>query len=112
MKKMVLGIAVAAAAVVSGASAANAAPWQPVNQREARLEMRIEHGLRSGALTRAEVIGLRNRLHSLERLERSFRRNGLSLAERRVLDVRFDALSRSIRVQASDRQVRSGFHRH
>jgi hypothetical protein len=64
--------------------------------------------MRSGTLTRAEATSLTGRVRALERLETSFRRNGLSAAERHVLDQRFDALARSIRVQTSDRQVRPG----
>jgi hypothetical protein len=113
MKKLVLGIAAGAAALISFSGTANAAPWQSINQREARLEMQIRQGVRSGVLTRVEAAKLTNRLNGLERLERNFRRNGLTMAERRVLDQRFDALARSIRVQMADRQVHRGrgFHR-
>lgn len=107
MTKIALGVAAATAALVSFAGSASAAPWQSVNQREARLEMQIRQGARSGVLTHAEATSLRKRLHALERLEISFRRNGLTLAERRLLDQRFDALARSIRVQMADRQVRN-----
>ena len=117
MKKFTIGLAAAAAALVSVAGTAQAAPWQSpaawqsINQREARLEMRINAGVRSGTLTRGEARSLRNRLAALEQLERNFRRNGLTMAERRVLDARFDALSRSIRIQTADRDVR-GDHDH
>ena len=112
MKRFAIGLAATAAALVSVAGAAQAAPWQSpaqwqsINQREARLEMRINAGVRAGTLTRAEARSLRNRLVALERLERNFRRNGLTMAERRVLDARFDALSRSIRIQTADRDGR------
>jgi hypothetical protein len=112
MKKFAIGLAAAAAALVSIAGPAQAAhwqspaAWQSINQREARLEMRINAGVRAGTLTRAEARSLRNRLVALERLERNFRRNGLTMAERRLLDARFDALSRSIRIQTADREVR------
>jgi hypothetical protein len=124
MKKFAFTLA-AAAALVSAAGTAQAAPWysnnghevaswQSINQREARLEMRINAGLRNGTLTRAEARNLRDRLVALERLERNFRRNGLTMAERRVLDARFDALSRSIRIQTADRDFRGdhGFDDH
>lgn len=106
MKKMVMALAASAAALVSMSGAANAAPWQSVNQREAALSVRIDQGLRSGALTRAEAQSLRSRLRVLERLEISYRRNGLTIAERRILDRRFDALSRQVQVQKHDRQFR------
>lgn len=107
MKKLFVGLAAGAAALMSFAGAAQAAPWQSINQREARLEVQISHGVRSGALTRAEAARLTNRLHQIERLERKFRRNGLSFAERRVLDQQFDALSRSVHRQMADRQAGS-----
>ena len=104
MKKLIVGLAAGAAAMVSFSGAANAAPWQSINQREARIEMQIRQGLRSGTLTRVEAVRLTNSLHQLERLEASFRRGGLTIAERRVLDQRYDALARTVRQQTADRQ--------
>ena len=43
-------------------AAASAAPWQSVNARQARLDARIDQGIRSGALTRGEAMRLRPRL--------------------------------------------------
>lgn len=108
MKKLIIGLAAGAAALTSFAGAANAAPWQSINQREGRLEVQIRHGVRTGALTRPEAVRLADRLHGLERLERNFRRGGLTMSERRVLDQRFDALARSIRKQSADRQTGHG----
>ncbi|HJQ17090.1 hypothetical protein [Novosphingobium sp.] len=110
MKKLILALVGTAGAIVPLSGTAQAAPWQSVNQHEARLEMQIWQGVRSGALTRAEAVRLQNRLNALERLEVNFRRGGLTMAERRVLDQRFDALARSIRLQLADRQFR-GNHR-
>jgi len=106
MKKMAIALAASAAALVSISGTANAAPWHSVNQREAALSMRIDQGVRSGALTRAEAQTLRSRLRALERLEISYRRNGLTMAERRILDRRFDTLSRQVQLQKHDRQFR------
>ena len=113
MKKLIIGLTAGAAALVSLAGTANAAPWQPINQREARLEMQIRHGARTGALTPVEARRLSDRLYGLERLEQNFRRGGPTPAERRVLDQRFHELERSIQVQMADRQVGHGhgFHR-
>jgi len=113
MRKLFVGLTAGAAALVSLAGTANAAPWQPINQRETRLEMQIHHGVRSGALTPIEARRLGDRLNGLERLEQNFRRGGLTPAERRVLDQRFHELERSIQVQTADRQVgyERGFHR-
>ena len=113
MRKLFIGLTAGAAALVSFAGTANAAPWQPINQREARIEMQIHHGIRTGALTRVEAARLSDRLNGLQRLEQNFRRGGLTPAERNVLDQRLDALERSIHVQMADGQVGygRGYHR-
>jgi hypothetical protein len=49
---------------------------------------------------------LRNEFQRLARLERQYRRGGLSWSERRDLDRRFDRLSAQIRVQRHDAQDR------
>jgi hypothetical protein len=113
MKKLITGLAAGAVALISFAGTANAAPWQqPINQREARLEMQIRHGVRSGALTRVEAARLSDRLHGVEQLEQNFRRGGLTFAERRMLDQRLDALERSIHMQMADGQLGYGRHFH
>lgn len=98
-----LGIATAAFPAV-----ANAAPWQTINQRQANIEARINQGIRSGSLNRAEATRLRSQFRDLGRLEARYRasRPGLTLAERRDLDRRYDALSARVRVQKNDRQYR------
>ncbi|HWW28010.1 MAG TPA: hypothetical protein VNZ85_19160 [Caulobacter sp.] len=104
MKRTVLALA-ALAAVAAAPLAAQAAPWQTINQRQANLEHRIDQGVRNGSLTRSEAQRLRGEFRSLSRLEASYRRsNGLSMRERADLDVRFDRLSRQIRAERHDRQ--------
>jgi hypothetical protein len=106
MKKftlMLAGLGIAASAVPMTAAMAASYPapayqaWQSINQ-----------GVRSGQLTRSEAARLRAEFNSLVRLEAQYRRSrpGLTLAERRDLDRRFDALSARIRVQKHDRQHR------
>ncbi|MGK6318142.1 hypothetical protein [Sphingomonas sp. DT-204] len=102
--KIVAGLSLAAAVAVP--SVASAQAWQSINARQARLDARIDQGIRSGALNRAEAARLRTDFRALARLERRYRVNGLSLAERRDLDRRFDALSARIRVQKHDRNHR------
>lgn len=96
-----LGIAVAAVP-------AQAQGWQSVNARQARLDARIDQGIRSGSLNRREAVRLRTQFRDLARLESRYRasRPGLTVGERRDLDRRFDALSARIRVQKNDRQIR------
>lgn len=94
-------VAVAAPAV------AQAAPWQSINQRQARLDARIDQGIRSGALNRNEAYRLRTDFRGLANLEQRYRRsNGLSGWERQDLNRRFDALSARVQIQKRDRQVR------
>jgi opacity protein-like surface antigen len=104
MKRTLLALA-ALAAVAAAPLAAQAAPWQTINQRQANLEHRIDQGVRNGSLTRSEALRLRGEFRSLSRLEASYRRsNGLSMRERADLDARFDRLSRQVRSERHDRQ--------
>ncbi|HEX2561050.1 hypothetical protein [Phenylobacterium sp.] len=79
--------------------------WQNLNQRQARLEQRIDAGVRNGQLTQAEAARLRAEFQDILRLERRYRQNGLSPAERADLDQRFDQLAASIRDERRDRQA-------
>lgn len=108
MKRVLFPLATIAAALCTLSAPASAAPWQSINQRQVNLQSRIDQGVRSGALTRAEARDLRTRFATLNRLEASYRRSrpGLTARERTDLDRRFDQLSRSIRVQQNDRQQR------
>jgi hypothetical protein len=110
VNKTMTGMIAASVAVLSLSAAAQAAPWQSINQRQANLDNRIDNGVRDGSLTRREADRLRNQFYRLQRLERQYRRNGLSWRERRDLDRRFDALSAQIRSQRHDGQNR-GDHR-
>jgi Ni/Co efflux regulator RcnB len=106
MKRTLLALA-ALATVAAAPLAAQAAPWQSVNQRQANLEQRIDQGVRNGSLTRPEAKRLRNEFRSITRLEASYRRsNGLSMRERADLDARFDRLSRQVQVERHDRDDR------
>lgn len=105
MKKfLAMAVAVSALAVAAPASAQQ---WQSINQRQANLDQRIDVGVRNGSLTRAEASRLRDEFHDLARLEARYRSSyGLSQAERRDLDRRFDALSARIRYERHDRDDR------
>lgn len=105
---MKIATALVAAATMAAflPSTADAQRWQSMNQRKANIERRIDMGVRNGSLTRREATNLRTRFANLRRLEWRYSRNGLSWAERRDLDRRYNALSNSIRVQRHDRQDR------
>lgn len=108
MKKIALLIAGLgiAAATVPAASAQQG--WQGINQRQAQLDQRIDRGVRSGQLDRREAARLRAEFRGIAQLEHRYRRSapGLTMAERRDLDRRFDALSRKIRWERRDRDYR------
>lgn len=127
MKKFTIllaGLGMAATAIPATAMAAPApnhgydygynqgGAWQNINARQDRIERRINQGIRSGALTRSEATRLRAQFREIARLEARYRasRPGLTMAERRDLDRRFDVLERSIRIQKNDRDNR-GDHR-
>jgi hypothetical protein len=104
MKKLILAavsLGLSAAAVPASAQA-----WQNINQRQARLDQRIEQGVRNGALTRPEARRLRAEFNQLVRLENRYRVGGLSRWERSDLSRRFDALSARVRYERNDRQDR------
>lgn len=106
MKKF-LAMAVAASALAVAAPA-SAQSWQSINQRQANIDSRIDAGVRSGDLTRAEAMRLRGEFNDLARLEARYRSsNGLSMSERRDLDMRFDRLSAQVRFERNDRQDRN-----
>jgi hypothetical protein len=106
MKKL-LAMAVTASALAMAAPAA-AQSWQTINERQANLDARIDAGVRSGDLTRNEAVRLRAEFRDLARLEARYRSSyGLSPAERRDLDMRFDRLSAQIRFERNDRQDRN-----
>ncbi len=106
MKKfslIIAGLAIAAAALPA---TANAQAWQNINARQTQIERSINQGIRSGALTRREATGLRAEFRQIAQLEYRYRqsRPGLTLAERRDLDRRFDVLARKVRWEKNDRQ--------
>lgn len=109
MKKIALliaGLGIAAATVP--AASAQHGSWQGINQRQAQLDQRIDRGVRSGQLNRREAVRLRAEFRQIANLEHRYRRSapGLTMAERRDLDRRFDALSRKIRWERNDRNYR------
>ena len=125
MKKFAIllaGLGIAAATVPATAFAAPApgygamqqGGWQNINARQQRIEARINQGIRSGALSRREATQLRAEFRSLERLEAQYRRSrpGLTMAERRDLDRRFDALSARVMIEKHDRDGRNGHNGH
>ncbi|MCC2978363.1 hypothetical protein LK533_17070 [Sphingomonas sp. PL-96] len=113
MKKIALMIAGLGIAVTALPTAASAAPWQGVNQRQATIERRIDQGVRSGQLNRREAVQLRTEVRQIAQLENRYRRSGggLSVSERRDLDRRLDQLTARTRYEKHDRQEHRGHRR-
>ena len=81
-----------------------------LSEREYRLEQRIEHGWRTGELTRPEYRRLRFELTDIERADRYYRADGfLSQREVRELHARLDALSREVFRETRDVERRYGY---
>jgi Spy/CpxP family protein refolding chaperone len=108
MKRFLMPLAAAAALAAAVPAIADAAPWQSINQRQANLDHRIDQGVRNHSLTRPEATQLRSDFRQLARLEAQYRRSrpGLTAAERRDLDRRFDNLSQRIYAERHDWQRR------
>jgi hypothetical protein len=110
--KRLIAIAMSATVAALAVPAASAAPWQSINSRQAKLDRRIDVGIRNGSLTRTEARNLRSEFHDIARLEARYRSHGLSMSERADLDRRFDALSAKIRYDRHDRDYRYGDRRY
>ncbi len=107
MFRTMVGIGLASVAMMALPAPASAQPWQSINDRQERLDHRIDMGVRNGSLTRFEANRLRNEFNRIAFLENRYRRDGgLSWSERRDLDRRFDNLSRQIRFERHDGQDR------
>jgi hypothetical protein len=103
---LILAVSTTTAAAYSPAAAQS---WVSINQRQQMLEQRIDAGMRTGQLTASEAAGLRAQYRDIANLEMGYRSGGLSAAERRDLDRRFDRLSASIRAERHDPQVAGGW---
>jgi len=110
MNKTILTLLAAASLAGAAAPAFAQGPrpsdWQPLAQRQDKIEQRIDQGMRSGQLTRREGRELRNQFHSLLRLEARYQRDGLNFRERADLQHRYDALSQRVRFEKHDDQTR------
>jgi len=107
MKKLLIPI-LAATALISAAAPASAAPWRGVNERQARLDHRIDMAVRHHRISFREARALRGEFRQIARLEANYRRTGGGLSgwERADLDRRFDQLSFRIRYEVADRDGR------
>jgi len=120
MKKILLSIAAVSAIAATALPAAAMAQshdrgyhdrggWNHGGDRVARLDQRIEMGVRSGGLDRREARRLKGDLRETARLEARYSRDGLTRWERNDLDRRFDRISAEIRVERRDRDYGYGY---
>jgi len=105
-----LFIALAATSAIAAAAPAAAQPGYGGNGygngngngnievRADQLQMRLQAGLRSGAITRSEAAPLREQLRELTRLENLYARDGISGRERADLQGRINTLRQGIRM--------------
>lgn len=113
MNRLLLGLAISAAAITGPAAAQtpdNRYQDWPGSYRDdddggrgnmsARIEQlreRIDSGVESGAISRREALSLRSSLRSLTQLERRYSRNGLNNEERQDLQSRLRSLRQEVR---------------
>jgi hypothetical protein len=91
------------------AFANHGSPDGGLNEREYRLEQRIEQGWRSGELSRQEYRRLNYELREIERAGRYFKADGiLSARELGQLHARLDGLSRAVYRDTRDLERRAG----
>ncbi|MFT4251891.1 MAG: hypothetical protein QM608_05365 [Caulobacter sp.] len=109
MKKIILPIV--AVSALAAATVPAAAMAQPINQRQAQLEQRIDRGVRNGDLNRHEARRLHGELREVARLEHRYRAGGLNGWERADLDRRLDRISAQIRYERHDRDYGYGYGR-
>jgi hypothetical protein len=112
MKKILLSIAAVSAIAVAVPAIASAQSygydrggwshvddrggWDHGGDRAARLDQRIDIGVRNGTLNRRGAVRLKSELRDTARLEARYSRDGLSRGERAELDRRFDRISAQI----------------
>lgn len=89
-------LTMAALSGLSVAAPAAAQPWNSHRTQSAELQMRIDEGVRSGAISRRELRPLRDSLQQLVMLERQFGDQGISGREHAVLQQRSASLRQQI----------------
>jgi len=104
MKKTTLFLA-ATAALTLGASAASAAPWLPIIERQAMMNDRIDAGLARGEITPSQASLMRADMASLVSLEGRYRYGGLSSREKLDLDRRYAAIDDQVSLAMADGAV-------
>lgn len=83
---------------------------QQINARQDRQMDRIQAGMRSGQITRAEFRELMHEQHTIRAMEQHFRADGrISTREFQRLEHVLDVANRNIRAEKHDRQARHAY---
>jgi len=96
MKMKYVYMTMAAVSALAVAAPVAAQPWNGGQSHSAQLQMHLDGGMQSGAITRREAMPLRTSLNELMRMERLFGRNGFNRSERNTLQLRSASLHRMI----------------
>jgi len=110
----IIFIALAATSVIAAAAPAAAQSggygggYGNAQLRSDQLQVQLQAGIRSGAITRAEAVPLREQLRQLTRLEGLYGRDGISGRERADLQHRINSLRQGIRTAERGRGGRYG----
>lgn len=90
--------AAAPASAQSGGYGGNGYGNANIEVRADQLQMRLQAGVRSGAITRSEAMPLREQLRELTRLEMLYARGGINGRERADLQQRMSSLRQALRM--------------
>lgn len=112
MNKIIF-IALAATSAIAAAAPASAqssgySGYGSGQVRSDQLRLQLQAGVRSGAISRAEAMPLRDQLLQLTRLERLYARDGISGRERADLQHRINSLRQGIRIAERGGEGRYG----
>ena len=83
--------------------------WDNLNQRQAQFNQRLTMAVRDRRISQRQADYLRTEFRTIARLERQYRRNGLTVNERADLDRRFDRLETTFRAQVNATQYGYGY---
>jgi TolA-binding protein len=114
MKKLLITMTMIsglAAAAPAAAQYAQANAGMGISNRISQLETRLQAGIQAGVVDRYEAQSLRQQLRDLNRLERQYSRNGLTVQERQDLQMRIRAARQQLRTADGgryDRDMRYG----
>jgi hypothetical protein len=108
MKKIIIALAATTAFAGAAPAAAQYAGGGYGQIRSDQLQLQLQAGIRSGAISRAEAMPLRQQLFQLTRLERLYARDGLSGRERADLQHRINDLRQGIRFAERSGEGRYG----